>query len=283
MAAEEDVLLREVDEDLSRDQTFETLRKWRVPLIGGAVAIIGGVSGYQVFENQKTSAANEAAAAYAELSFAAETPPSADDLRTFSEETEGGYGALAALRAASELGAIGDYESAAELYAQIYNDESLSLAMRDYARVTAAYLLLDRKPDEAAAIAQLVETNAFRPYADEISSGAALKSGAYRAARAGFDTLAEDESLPEGLRARASAYAGVADAAANGASIEKPVTESDTRSFIDQFTSQLEQAGAPVNSITPDLLNLPDLSVPTEGEEPAEPPAEPEATEEPPQ
>lgn len=280
MAAEEDVLLREVDEDLSRDQTFEQLRKWRVPLIAGAVAIVGGVSGYQVYESQKTDAANEAAREYADLSFAADEPPSAAELRAFSEDNGGGYGALAALRAAPELGAAGDLEAAAELYAQIYNDESLSLAMRDYARVSAAYLLLDRRPEDASGIASLVETNAFRPYAEEVISGAALATGAYRAARAGFEVLAENESLPEGLRARASAYAGIADAADNGASIAKPATAPDTRSFIERFGAELEAAGAPVNQALPDdLLNLPDVNVPDpeEGEggtapDPEEPP-----------
>ncbi|MEM1381803.1 MAG: tetratricopeptide repeat protein [Pseudomonadota bacterium] len=290
MAAEEDVLLREVDEDLQRDQTLQRFREWRVPLAIGAIAIVGGVSGYQFWQGQKASAMDAAAEAYAAISFEAQTPPSADTLRTFAAENEGGYGALSALRAAGELGRAGDLEGAGELYARIYDDSTLSPAMRDFARINAAYLLVSNRPAEAASIVSLIETNAFRPHSEEVISATALAEGSYRAARAGFQALAEAPGTPEGMRARATSYAAIADAALNGASIAKPQAPVDTRSFIDRLGSELGAAGLPVGApgvedIMPDLSNLGAAAAPAEepapeGEEPSAP--EP-SNEEPPQ
>lgn len=254
MASEEDVLLREVDEDLQREQTFDRLRKYRVPLIAGAVAAVSGVSAYQFLDSRQAQASARAAEAYAEVSFAADSPVGAERLQDFADDYGSGYGTLAAFRAAAELGAEGDLESAAELYGEIYSDTKLSAAMRDFARLRAAYLLLDRRPDEASSIASLIETDAFRPHAEEVISGAALASGSYRAARAGFEALAQAETTPQGMRARAQTFAAVADAALAGASVEAPAGAESPQSFIERFGSELEAAGAPVGADPGDLL-----------------------------
>jgi hypothetical protein len=261
MASEEDVLLREVDEDLSRDQTFDRLRRWRVPLAVGAVAILGGVIGYQTMQNRAEAQRTEAAESYAELSFMAEGEVGADALLTYAEETEGGYGVLAKMRAADQLGASGDLEGARDLYAEVYTDGDLSVPLRDFARLKAAYLVFDRRPKTAAEIAAGVESEAFRAHADEIASGAALHGGDYVGARAGFEALARSENASQAVRSRAATYAAVADAAANGAALSAPETPT---SFIDRLGSDLEAAGLPTGSSSsgPSLQNLQDLLTP---------------------
>lgn len=254
MASEEDVLLREVDEDLSRDQAFARFEKYKVPLAVGAATIVLGVTGWQLIGNQQQAARDAASSDYAGLSFRAEEPVAPEALADYALRNETGYAVLAALRAAGTLGAQGDLEGAASLYARVYEDKSLSPALRDFARIRAGYLLFDNRPEDAASIVSLIETDAFRPHAEEIQSGAAMAAGAYEAARAGFEALAANPDAAPGLRSRAASYAVVADAAANGASIAPPVSESD---FIQNFGDRLRDAGAPVNDLELAPLNLP--------------------------
>ncbi|GGY44667.1 tetratricopeptide repeat protein [Parvularcula lutaonensis] len=268
MASEEDVLLREVDEDLSRDQTFERLRQFQIPLIAGAVAIIGGVAGWQFYESRKEETARLAAEAYVPLSFGAETEPDLASLRTFAEEADSGFAKLAAMRAAQQLGLQGDIEAARDLYASVYEDASVSAPMRDVARIRAAYALFNNRPEEAAEIASQVETEAFRAHAEEITSAAALVRGDYLAARAGFEALAASETAPPGLRARAETYAALADAAANGAAIQPAAPVPDATSFIERFGAELDAAG--VGSGTSlGLPQLPDIQPAEQAEETA--------------
>ncbi len=243
MASEEDVLIREVDEDLSRDQTFDRLRKYRVPLIVGAAAIISGVAGYQILDQRSEARATEAAERYADLSVRSEGAADPEALIAFAEGDESGYGLLAAMRAAAALGSQGDLEGARDLYAQVYQDTGASVPMRDFARLRAAYLLFDNRPAEAAAIATNVESEAFRPYAEEIASAAALMEGSFEAARAGFASLVANENTPRGLLARARAFEAVADGAANGAVIDAQPGGTDAASFIERFGAELGEAG----------------------------------------
>jgi len=280
VASEEDVLLREVDEDLQQDQLFSALQKYRALLIGAAVTVVSGVTAYQVIDNNRNNARAEAAEAYADVSFAAEVEPTPQDLIAFAESQPNGYGVLASLRAAAELGAVGDIEGARDLYKEVIEDETASPAMRDMARIRAAHLLLDRQPDEASALVALVETNAFRPHSEEVISAAAMLTDQFKAARAGFDALAENPDTPPGMKARAEAFAIVADAADNGASIAKPVSQADTRSFIERFGAELEAAGAPVSNTADPLQGLQDLLDQAEGAT-QEPPAAPDNTDTP--
>ncbi len=267
MASEEDVLLREVDEDLSRDQAFENLEKWRVPLIGGAAAIIAGVTGWQFFDGRQTAAANAAAEAYAPLSFAAEGQVTSDQLSSFAADNESGFATLAALRAAAALGVEGDLETARDLYAAIYEDSSASTSLRDYARIRAAYLLFDKRTEEAATLAAQVETTAFRPFAEEIASSAVFLAGDYAAAKAGFDVLASSSTAPASIKTRAQAFALVADAALNGAVVAPPADET-AGSFIERLGAELNASGIPTGAA--ELPPLPNLDILTEGAAPAD-------------
>lgn len=271
MASEEDVLLREVDEDLSRDQTFERLRKYRVPLIGGAVLILAGVTGWQFYSSAQERAARQAAEAYAPLSFAAEGEVPAARLAAFAQETESGYRVLASLRAAAQLGEEGDLEAARDLYAAVFTDASVSAPLRDLARVKAGYLLFDNRPAQASEIVSLVETEAFRAHAEEIVSAAALSAGDYAAARAGFQALAQSASAPAPVKSRAETFLLVADAAANGAALEAPES---ARSFIERFGADLKASGIDVEPTElpplPGLGSLPLTGAADEDQPPAE-------------
>ncbi len=261
MASEEDVLLREVDEDLSRDKTMDAIRRYRVPAAVGASAIVLAVAGYQFVDGQKNAAAAEAAAQYAELSFAAETEPTAEILTGFAEESDTGYAVLARMRAASSLAQSGDLEGAAALYAEVYGDESVSGAMRDFARIRAAYTVFDTNPARASEVAGTIESEAFRGHADEIAAAAALLDGNYVSAKARFDAIAASPTAADFLRSRARGFSSLADAGANGASLEtQRASQSEVVDFIRGFGAELEGAGVPLG-VDPGVDVLPEPPV----------------------
>ncbi|MEO1658630.1 MAG: tetratricopeptide repeat protein [Pseudomonadota bacterium] len=258
MASEEDVLLREVDEDLSRDQVFDRIRRYRIPAAVGAGAIILGVAGYQVVDGQRNAAAADAAAQYAQLSFAAPSDPSAEALTSFADGTDTGYAVLAQMRAASSLAQSGDLEGAAELYAAIYDDESVSGSMRDFARIRAAYTIFDTSPQRAGEIAGAIESEAFRGHADEIAAASALLDGNYAGAKARFDAIAASPTAADFLKTRARSFASLADAGANGASLEvQRSNQSEVVDFIRGFGAELEQGGIPIG-VDPSVDVLPE-------------------------
>ncbi|MEM9810772.1 MAG: hypothetical protein AAF788_06055 [Pseudomonadota bacterium] len=274
MASEEDVLLREVDDDLARDQTFERLRKYRVPAGIGAALVLTLVAGYQIITGQRDAAATEAAKAYADLSFTATDVVTPEVLTGFAGAETGGFGVLASLRAAAQLAERGERAAALDLYAAIYDDKALSAPMRDFARLRAAYVAFDSDASLAASLASGVETEAFRPHAEEISAGAALAQGQYAAAKAGFEALAM--SLPDqsGLKTRAHSFAALADAAVRGSVLEPSDAAADAESFINQFGADLQDAGIPVGPPAgqdvlpePPIAALPDSPVADDGDD----------------
>ncbi|MEO1041075.1 MAG: tetratricopeptide repeat protein [Pseudomonadota bacterium] len=247
MASEEDVLLREVDEDLSRDKTLERIRRYRVPAAVGASAIVLAVAAFQFVDGQKNAKANDAALRYAELSFAAADQPTAQELTDFALRTDTGYGVLARMRAASALAQNGDAEGAAALYAEIYQNTSLSVAMQDFARVRAAYTLFDIDSAQASTIVADVQSEAFQGHAAEIAAAASLLSGNYAGAKARFDAIAASPDAEEFFRSRARSFSSLADAGANGASLEtQQSSQSDVVDFIRSFGAELEGAGVPL-------------------------------------
>ncbi|MEM7739739.1 MAG: hypothetical protein AAF225_02935 [Pseudomonadota bacterium] len=247
MASEEDVLLREVDEDLSRDQTLNRIRRYRVPAAIGAGAIVLVVAVYQFVDGQKNASTADAALRYAALSFAASEEPTAQDLTDFAASTDTGYGVLARMRAAAALGQSGDAEGAAALYAEVYQDTSLSLAMQDFARIRAAYALFDIDSAQASAIVAEVQSEAFQGHAAEIAAAASLLSGNYAGAKARFDAIAASPDAEEFFRSRARSFSSLADAGANGASLEVQQSgQADVVDFIRNFGAELEGAGIPL-------------------------------------
>ncbi|MEM9234005.1 MAG: hypothetical protein AAGA69_07165, partial [Pseudomonadota bacterium] len=103
MAAEEDILLREIDEELKQDQTVEFFKK-NGPWLGGLAAIIiAGVAGMQIQRGVADRAAVENAAIFtAAVSASAEDQTiAAAEMLDAAEQSGGGYAGLARLRAAA--------------------------------------------------------------------------------------------------------------------------------------------------------------------------------------
>ena len=224
MTSQEDVFIREVDEDLQQDQQLAFLRRYG-PLIAAAAALLLLiVGGAEVLESRRDAARAEAAEAYmATLDEGAEP----DALLQFASSADGGYRALARMRAAGLLARRGEERQAIEVYGAVSGDDRLPGPLRDLARVRAGYLALGEGGSEADAVVGGVTTEALLPFAREVSALSAMDRQDYRTAAATFRAIEETSTAPADLRGRAGALAALAEAGEAGVTLEATADPDD--------------------------------------------------------
>lgn len=113
---------------------------------------------------------------------------------------------LARLRAAALKAEKGDKASAIADYSAIGKDSGVPVAIRDAARLRAAWLLADTGTYEqvsAEAEALTATTNPLRHSAREVLGVTAYRLGDYKRAKDWFQTIADDKETPRNVGRRA--------------------------------------------------------------------------------
>lgn len=214
-AAQDEVLMREIDEAVRQDQFADFAARYGKPVLGVLVAGLVAFAGYLWWDSRSE----------AELEAESETLVSALDQieagnldtgaatldRLIAEGGDGTTGVARLLKAgiAMEQNRPAD---AARLYAEVAANEALPAALRDLATVREIAATYDtRKPDEV--IARLkplaVPGNPYFGSAGEMVAIAYLQQGKRREAGTLFAEISKDEGTPEGLRSRARQMAGL--------------------------------------------------------------------------
>jgi hypothetical protein len=201
-------IIREVDEELRREQLQKLWQRYGVYVIGAALVVVLGVAGwrgwewYQARESARAGARFETALELAEGNKRAE----ADELlATLTRDAPAGYVLLARFRAAAEL-AEHDKAAGASAYDALANDTSVEPTLRDLAKVRAALALVDTvsPADIAGRLDPLIAANSpFRPSAREILGLARFRVGEAEAARKLFTDILTDPETPPAMRSRA--------------------------------------------------------------------------------
>ena len=209
-----DTFLREVDENLRRDQMRDAARRYGRWIIAGVVLFLAAVGGWMYWQERKAQKAatqsEEMAQIYADIG-AGKTATVQQRLSALAED--GGpvvrasalfAGAAVALDANDRAAAISKYREAA-------GDESLPEAYRSIARIRVTSLEFDTmKPQDV--IAQMEPlTKPGTPFygsAGELTAMALLKQGKKTEAGRLFAAIAADKQVPETIRARAVQIAG---------------------------------------------------------------------------
>ena len=229
MTSQEDVFIREVDEDLTQDKQIAFLRRYG-PLLGGAaLLLLVVVGGAEVLEGRQEAARAEASEAYAETLQRGAEPGA---LLSFADTAGGGYAALARMRAAGLFARAGETGEALTAYALVYGDDDLPAALRDLARVRAGYIALEEGGAAADGIVVGVGSEALLPFAREVSGLAAMARADYRTAAATFRAIEGTETAPADLRGRAGGLAALAEAGESGTPLE---ATSDPDDFLAEF------------------------------------------------
>ena len=218
----DETAFREVDEAMAADRQNAFFRENGTAIIGGALAIVAVVAGWQLWSAQKSATAEKAS-----MEFATATEmlaKSAEDgrvaLQAIAENGPDGYAALAELRAAASLAAT-DRSGALAIYRKVYASGSAPRRLRELARLRAAALAFPDGRD--AVLADLGELpdgkSTFSYYASELAALAALQAKDYQGAESMFRRAAADPQTPGPIRQRAEEFAALASAGKAGVNL----------------------------------------------------------------
>nr|WP_294850793.1 tetratricopeptide repeat protein [uncultured Sphingomonas sp.] len=209
-----DAFVREVDENLRRDQTEEFLKRNLRWIVGGAILFLAAVGGYFWYENHQKSVAREESeqiAAARERIGDGNIDAAEKAYIPLSESSVDTTRANALFTRAALAAKKNDNKNAVALYKQIEDDSGLPQAYRDTALLRRTLIEYDAiKPDEVisrmAGLAKPGEP--FFGSAGELTGMAMLAKGDKAGAGQMFARLAADKTVPESIRIRAAQLAG---------------------------------------------------------------------------
>lgn len=204
----DDLIFREVDEDLRQDQLHQLWRKYGTVIVAGAVLIVVGVAGfkgwtwYQAREAAQSGARFEEALRLSDQEREGEAQKVLDGLIA---NGSGSYPLLARLVVAGQKAKTGDIDGAVAGFDAVAK-ASGDAVLRDLARVRAAMLLVDRADRDAVTtrVSDIAaDGNPWRHSAREVIGLAAHRAGDLKAAGETFRQIAADATAPQDVRQRA--------------------------------------------------------------------------------
>ncbi|RVJ44648.1 tetratricopeptide repeat protein [Sinorhizobium meliloti] len=209
MVNQDDSFIREVNDELRSDQMKAVWTRFGGIIIGIAVLIVLGTVGKVGYDYWQESSSSQSGDTFlAALNLARENK-SDEALAALTELEKDGYGSypvLAQLRVATLQAQKGETDSAVAAFSEIGRDTRIPAALRDAARLRAAYLLIDAGTYEqvSSEVEQLaVPQNAMRHSAREALGLSAYKAGDYAKAKSWFQQIADDAQSPRGIMNRA--------------------------------------------------------------------------------
>lgn len=202
-------LLREVQEDIRRDQLKGLWDRFGLYVIGIALAVLVGTAGYIGWQTWRKADAEKISARYDQLISDVKTQGDKQGsaaLGDFAANSSGGYSVLARFEEAASLIRAGDKQGAVAAYHAISADSSASEILRDLAHVKAAMIEIDTAGyDEVQKElqGQADAGKAWRDVARELLGLAAYKAGKFSEADTNFQAIIDDPLASAGLRDRA--------------------------------------------------------------------------------
>ncbi|MBI1403678.1 MAG: tetratricopeptide repeat protein [Porphyrobacter sp.] len=213
--AEDEILIREIDEAVRQDDALRFLRNHGGKVLAAFIVLIAGLGGWMLWHNHQESGLEKQSetlvtaldqAAQSDLKSASATvAPLTDDA------SPGARTAARMLQAAAAL-EQGESDKASGLYREVAEDAEAPPALRDLARIRDVAVRYDTmKPaDVIARLGPLAKPDSpWFGSAGELVAMAHLEAGDKPAAGKLFAAIAKDEDQPEALRSRARQMAGL--------------------------------------------------------------------------
>jgi len=209
---ENEAFLREVDENLRRDQMTGLARKWGKAVAALVVILLAALGGFLWWQNHRAELAGQEGEELTQVLQDIEinrAQPSDPRLAKLAGSPRDGYRAMARLTKAG-IAAKTDPAAAAAEYQAIANDGTLPQSARDLALIRTITLQFDSLPP-AEVIARLkslaVANSPWFGSAAELTAMAYLKMNRKDRAAPLFAAIARDNDAPVGLRGRAAGMA----------------------------------------------------------------------------
>lgn len=212
-----DTFIREVDEELRRDQ-LKLLWKRFAPLIIAVcvliVVVTAGYSGWTWWQERKASQAGDRFLEALAKIEGGDRPGGEAELAAIAADSDAGYSALAQLRLAGEKAGAGAKEEALKAYDAVAANNSVPEPLRDVARIKGALIALDTgnlagAKERAAPLN--VAGNAWRHAAREVIGTANYQAGDLQAARDAFSEIQQDAQTPQDLWQRSGLMIALID------------------------------------------------------------------------
>ncbi|MSO81363.1 MAG: tetratricopeptide repeat protein [Alphaproteobacteria bacterium] len=209
----DDLIFREVDEDLRQDRYRKIWRRWgRWVMAAAAFAVVAtaGTVAWRDWQAEQRAADSARFDAADRRATDGDTAEALTAFEALAADGGTGYAMLARLREASLHAAGGDAAKAVATLDALAADGGIPQLYRDLANLLAALHGLETQDPTAvrARVAPLTaDANPWRFTALEISALAALRQDDRAAARQLYQSLVDDPATPQGLRGRAARMA----------------------------------------------------------------------------
>lgn len=214
-SAEDEILMREIDEAVRKDDAEEFLSKYGKPLGGLLAVLLLGFAGYLFWDSQNEGTLEEQSETLVQALDDSEQQDfagAAERAAALSDADTPGARTSARFIQANAALEQGKTDEAVELFAQIAEDEEAPQALRDLALVREVATNFDKR-EPADIIAKLkdlaVPGNAFFGSAGELTAIAHMNAGDKDKAGTLFAAIAKEEGAPDTLRERARQMAGL--------------------------------------------------------------------------
>jgi hypothetical protein len=209
-----ETFIREVDENLRRDEMRDMARAYGKWAIAAVILLIVAVGAYLYWQDRRTKAAEAGTEQLAQTLSDIGAGKDAEATAALAQLAKADSPALSAsarLTSAALALEKGDRKTASTTYNAIAADTDIAQPYRDLALVRAIALDFDSlKPDEVIARLQPL-TQAGNPFfgsAGEMTGMALIAKGQKAAAGQLFARIAADKTVPDSLRSRAVQVAG---------------------------------------------------------------------------
>lgn len=218
-----DTFVREVDENLRRDQLRDFFKNYGNWLIGGLLLFLAASGGYIWYQQHKVDRSEaeveQLQGIYKDIG-SGNTTKAPQQLDTLAESGSNSVRASALFTRAALAIQQNDLKLATAKYKDIANDSSLPQPYRDAALIRQTALEFDQlQPQEVISRLEPLAKpgNPWFGSAGEMTALALIKQGKKQQAGQLFATLAKDKDVPDSLRGRAIQIAGSLGADASSA------------------------------------------------------------------
>ncbi|MAZ19119.1 MAG: hypothetical protein CL535_22700 [Ahrensia sp.] len=206
----DDSFIREVEEELRSDRLKKVWNQFGAFIIGAAILIVVGTAawrGWEYYSERQASASGDRFLAALNLANEGKSDEALTALQALEDDGYGAYPVLARMRAATVLEEKGDAAGAVAAFDEVAADGSAPDAVRDMARIRAAYILVDTgTADQVAERAEPLsaDTSPLRHAAREALGLAAWKDGRLGDAKVLFQQIVDDLNAPRNAKQRAA-------------------------------------------------------------------------------
>jgi hypothetical protein len=214
MANDSDSLLREVDDELRREQMQKLWERYNGLILGGVALIVLAVGGYKFLESRRLAAVQAAGADFnsaLKLSEQNKTAEAATAFEKIAQSGPAGYAVLAKLNIAGAHAKAGRAADAIAAYQSIVSDVSADSLLKNFAQLQIATLKLgeaDFTEQQNRLTPLATDDSAFKVTARELLGLAAFKAGKLDEARKYFEPLLIDPKASRAIQERVKIVMG---------------------------------------------------------------------------